>query len=46
MKDAALKLEEALSDLTFNDPVKKVWTNVTAEPLKSSSEAKELLVNR
>jgi len=46
MKDAAAKLEGALAELTFNDPVKTIWSNVTAEPVKSGSEAKELLVKQ
>jgi len=46
MKEASAALEDYLSGVSFNDPEKTVWSNVTAEPVKSGAEAKDLLVRQ
>lgn len=42
LKDAETEYAEALESFKFNDPVKKVFSNVTGEEIKSGDEAKKL----
>ena len=42
MKDAETEYAEILDNFKFNDPVKKVFSNVTGEEIKSGGEAKKL----
>ena len=42
MKDAETEYAEVLKGFNFNDPVKKVFSNVTGAEIKSGEEAKEL----
>ena len=44
MEPAAMGLRERLDTLSFNDPAFPVYSNVTASPVTSGSEARELLV--
>jgi [acyl-carrier-protein] S-malonyltransferase len=42
MKEAETEYAEALEKYTFNDPVKKVFSNVTGKAVVSGTEAKQL----
>lgn len=46
MEPAARGLEEKLASLTFHDPAFPVFSNVTAGPVTSGAEARELLVRQ
>lgn len=42
MKDAETEYAEILNNFKFRDPVKKVFSNVTGEEIKSGAEARQL----
>jgi [acyl-carrier-protein] S-malonyltransferase len=42
MKDAEDEYKDVLAGYKFNDPAKKVFSNVTGEEVKSGEEAKQL----
>ena len=42
----ARSMESLLAEINFNDPVKTVWSNVNASPVKSGDEARSLLVEQ
>ena len=46
MKDCAGEMAKVLEDIQFSEPVKKVWSNVTAEAVESGKAACELMVRQ
>lgn len=46
MKPAAVEFEKVLNEIKFNDPIIPVVMNVTAKPLVSGKEAKQLMVEQ
>lgn len=46
MQSACDSLEKALEGVEFKEPHMRVWSNVTAKPYSSGTEAKELLVRQ
>ena len=46
MAGPARSMESLLAEISFNDPVKTVWSNVSAMPVKSGDEARTLLVEQ
>lgn len=46
MSGPAESMQEVLEEISFSDPVKTVWSNVTAEPIQSAEQARSLLVEQ
>lgn len=46
MAGPAESMKSVLAGITFNDPIKSVWSNVSAEPVASGDEARSLLVEQ
>ncbi len=46
MAGPAESMRSFLAEITFNDPVKTVWSNVSASPVTSGDEARSLLIEQ
>ncbi|MFO8063282.1 MAG: ACP S-malonyltransferase [Spirochaetota bacterium] len=46
MQEARDRFAEFLADVTFSDPVKTVYSNVTARPIASGAEARKLCLDQ